>query len=298
MAKNKIFGLTSRLLMSIVAGCLILSYLSMLVNPAKVWMMSLVGLLFVPLSALNIILLIWAIKRLSKSFVIPLLALMPAFFFVGRYVRVDTEDERAERMAAEGRRITVVSYNVGRFGLQDKRAGIDNRSECADSVFSFLKSQDADIICLQEFHAPDAHKVKAYIDRHMKGYHAEYYMFPTKNGAFGNVTLSRMPVKNKGKIKFDESANLAIYTDCEFHGRTFRVYNCHFESYVNDFSSSYGLGGLVLGTDNATIPQFYLTGNSFEMTCARIGGNDVTHVTSSNGQYMPEFANTFAEVAE
>ena len=241
MAKNKIFGLTSRLLMSIVAGLLILSYLSILVNPAKVWLISLVGLLFVPLSILNIILLIWAIKRLSKSFVIPLLALLPAFFFVGRYVRVDTEEERSERMAMEGKRITVVSYNVGRFGLQDKKAGIDSRSECADSVFSFLKSQKADIICLQEFHAPDAHKVKAYIDRHMKGYHAEYYMFPTRNGAFGNVTLSRMPVKNKGKIKFDESANLAIYTDYEFAGQRFRVYNCHFESY------NVSLSGLVRG---------------------------------------------------
>ena len=243
MAKNKIFGLTSRLLMSIVAGLLILSYLSILVNPAKVWLISLVGLLFVPLSVLNVVLLIWAIKRLSKSFVIPLVALLPAFFFTGRYVRIDTEEERQERMATKGERLTVISYNVGRFALQDEKAGIDSRSECADSVFSFLKSQDADIICLQEFHAPDADKVKAYIARHMKGYHAEYYMFPTRNGAFGNVTLSRMPVKDKGKIKFDESANLAIYTDYEFAGHHFRVYNCHFESY--NVSVSGLLRGLV-----------------------------------------------------
>jgi endonuclease/exonuclease/phosphatase family metal-dependent hydrolase len=65
----------------------------------------------------------------------------------------------------------------------------------------------------------------------MKGYNAEYYMFPTRSGAFGNVTLSRLPVKGKGKIKFDESANLAIYSDYEYAGEKFRVYNCHFESY-------------------------------------------------------------------
>ena len=231
MAKNRIFGLTSRLLMSIVAGLLVLSYLSILVNPAKVWLMSLVGLLFIPLSVLNVLLLLWALKRLSKSFIIPLLALVPAFFFTGRYVRIDTEEEKNERMAIEGSDLTVISYNVGRFALQDKNAGIDSRSECADSIFSFLKSQDADIICLQEFHAPDARKVKVYVDRHMKGYNAEYYMFPTRGGAFGNITLSRMPVKGKGKIKFAESANLAIYTDYEVDGREFRVYNCHFESY-------------------------------------------------------------------
>ena len=231
MAIKKIFGITSRLLMMIVAGLLILSYLSILINPAKVWMISLVGLLFVPLSLLNAFLLLWALKRMSKSFVIPLLALLPAFFFVGRYVRIDTEEERMERMNIEGERLTVISYNVGRFALQDQEAGIDSRAECVDSVFRFLKSQDADIICLQEFRVPDADKLKSYVNSYMKGYNAEYYMFPTHNGAFGNVTLSRLPVKGKGKIKFDESANLAIYSDYEYAGEKFRVYNCHFESY-------------------------------------------------------------------
>jgi endonuclease/exonuclease/phosphatase family metal-dependent hydrolase len=65
----------------------------------------------------------------------------------------------------------------------------------------------------------------------MPGYSVEYYMFPMRKGAFGNVTLSKMPVVSKGKIKFDESANLALYTDYSYKGRHFRVYNCHFESY-------------------------------------------------------------------
>jgi endonuclease/exonuclease/phosphatase family metal-dependent hydrolase len=163
--------------------------------------------------------------------VIPLLALLPAFFFAGRYVRIDTEDERIERMATEGERLKIVSYNVGRFALQDRAAGIDSRAECIDSVFSFLKSQDADIICLQEFRVPDADKVRSYVDRYMKGYNVEYYMFPSSNGAFGNITMSRIPVKGKGKIKFDESANLAIYSDYQYAGEKFRIYNCHFESY-------------------------------------------------------------------
>ena len=81
MARNRFFGLTSRVLMLIVAGLLILSYASIVVNPAKVWLISLVGIFFVPLSVLNFILLLWALKRRSKSFMIPLLALLPAFFF-------------------------------------------------------------------------------------------------------------------------------------------------------------------------------------------------------------------------
>ena len=263
MAIKKIFGITSRLLMLIVAGLLILSYLSILINPAKVWLISLVGLLFVPLSLLNAFLLLWAVKRLSKSFVIPLLALLPAFFFVGRYVRIDTEEERSERMTAEGERLKIVSYNVGRFALEDKEAGIDSRAECVDSVFSFLKSQDADIICLQEFRVPDADKVKSYVNRYMKGYNAEYYMFPSSSGAFGNITLSRIPVKGKGKIKFDESANLAIYSDYQYAGEQFRIYNCHFESY------NVSVSGLLRGLVQRDSLLIYSTGDKMKRSITR-----------------------------
>ena len=82
MSKNWIFGLTSRMLMLIVAGLLVLSYVSIVINPAKVWFISIAGILFVPLSIVNVILLLWAVKRRSRSFMIPLLALVPAFFFV------------------------------------------------------------------------------------------------------------------------------------------------------------------------------------------------------------------------
>ena len=98
MSRNWFFGLTSRMLMLIVAGLLVLSYASIVINPAKVWLISLAGILFVPLSIVNAFLLLWAVKRRSRSFMIPLLALVPAFFFVGRYVRYDTEKAHEMRL--------------------------------------------------------------------------------------------------------------------------------------------------------------------------------------------------------
>ena len=230
MSRNGFFGLTSRVIMLAVAGLLVLSYASIVVNPAKVWLISLTGILFVPLSIVNIILLLWAIKRRSKSFMIPLLALIPAFFFVGRYVQYETEESRMARSEYKEGSLKVVSYNVGRFALHEAD-GVNNSTECADSIFDFIRRQDADVVCLQEFKIKDISQIKSYLSRKMKGYNLEYYLFPASGGAFGNVTLSRLPVKGKGKIKFDESANLAIYTDHEYKGQKFRVYNCHFESY-------------------------------------------------------------------
>jgi endonuclease/exonuclease/phosphatase family metal-dependent hydrolase len=224
----RFFGVTSRVLMLIVAGLLILSYLSVLVNPAKAWGLSIVGLCFVPLSVVNLFLLLWAIKRRSRSFVIPLMVLLPSLFFFGRYVQLSPSDV----VPSEDPKLKVVSYNVGRFSLHDSDSGITGRSQCADSIFTFLRGQDADIICLQEFRISDVNKVRSYLHSQMKGYKVDFYLFPSKTGAaFGNVTLSRIPVKSKGKIIFDQSANHAIYTDYELKGRRFRVYNCHFESY-------------------------------------------------------------------
>jgi len=84
---------------------------------------------------------------------------------------------------------------------------------------------------------------------------------------------------------------------CCFKASTIvKITNSIFKSSETGYSSGFNGGGLILGTDNATIPKFYVSGNTFETSCVRIGGNDVTYVTADNGHYMPEFANTFAEV--
>ena len=170
---NIIFGLTSRVLMTIVAALLILSYASIVVNPAKVWLISLTGLLFVPLSVVNLLLLLWAIKRRSKSLVIPLLALLPAFFFVGRYVQADTQTERDTRQAYTGESLKVMTYNVGRFLLHDKTSGVTSQKGCADSVFAFIRSQNPDLVCLQEVHVDDVDKIRREMAVRMPGYSVE-----------------------------------------------------------------------------------------------------------------------------
>ncbi len=248
LVKNRFFGITSRVLMLIVAALLALSYLSIVINPARIWVVSIFGLLFVPLMILNVVLLLWAIKRKSKSFLIPLFILVPSFFFIGRYVQFNSDETTDSPVT--GDTVKMVSWNVGRFAMHNE--DIDGRKECIDSVFHFIKEQDADIICLQEFHVSDASRVKAYLRSKMRGYNAEYYLFTERGGHCGNLTLSRLPVKGKGKIKFDESANLAIYTDYKVGDSNFRVYNCHFESYNVSFT---GLIRAVARRDSVFVAQ-------------------------------------------
>lgn len=234
MARNRFFGLTNRVLLLIAALLLVVSYLSMVVNPAKLWLMSLAGLMFVPFLLLNIFLLVWAFVRRSKAFVIPLLAIIPAIFFMGRYAHFRGDEEAP--LVAQDKVLKVVTWNVGRFYLSQPSSGVDGFEQCADSIFSYIREQKTDIVCLQEFKIKDSRRIKQYLKKKMPGYHSEYYVFTGSNGSAGNLTLSRLPVRNRGVVKFDGGTNLAIFSDYEYAGKVFRVYNCHFESYNISFS--------------------------------------------------------------
>ena len=234
MARNRFFGLTNRVLLLIAALLLVVSYLSMIINPAKLWLMSLAGLMFVPFLLLNLFLLVWAFMRRSKAFVIPLLAIIPAMFFLGRYAHFRGDEEPP--LVAQDKVLKVVTWNVGRFSLSQSSSGVSGFEQCADSVFAYIREQNPDIVCLQEFKIKDSRRIKQYLKKKMPGYHSEYYVFTSSKGSAGNLTLSRLPVRNRGVVKFDGGTNLAIFSDYEYAGKVFRVYNCHFESYNISFS--------------------------------------------------------------
>ena len=88
--------------MAISAGLLLLSYLSSYVNPAKAWFMTLFGLLYAPILTVNLVLLVWALFRRSRAFIIPLVAILPSVFIIGKYYRpasgTVSEDERDLRI--------------------------------------------------------------------------------------------------------------------------------------------------------------------------------------------------------
>ncbi len=250
---NLFAGISAGVLMLAAASLLLLSYVSIVADPAKVWFFSVFGLLFFPLLLFNVILLVWAAVRRSRLFLIPLLAILPSLFFVGRYVRFEgssaSEDQssvaetagtekRGDGAAVGGmyvsRPLRLLTYNVGRFAYRrDRMSG----GVCLDSVFDYLRRQDADIICLQEYATVNPASLKSFVRTRMPGYNVEYYLLKGRDAYFGNMTLSRLKSVGKGKVLFEDSSNLALYSDYVAEGRKFRVYNCHFESYAISMSN-------------------------------------------------------------
>ena len=203
-------------------GLLALSYVSVLVNPAKAWFFTIFGLLFIPVLVLTVLLFIWALFRRSRMTGFLLVMLLPAIFLLGKYYQYKAPEPEREPT------LKVVSYNVGLFvhgNMGDKRLVL------ADSIAAYLRRLDADVICLQEFHLPNTLNMDAWFRDRFPGYHAEYYVLTGESGHAGNVTLSRLPVLYKGKLDFEKSTNLALHTDIQLDSTVLRFYNCHFESY-------------------------------------------------------------------
>ena len=201
---------------------LLLSYVSVIVDPAKAWFFTLFGLLYPVVFPIVLILFVWSLFRRSRMRAMLAVALLPSLFFAGRYYQINRPSDLPEPT------FKVVSYNVGLFAHSKSDVP---RMVLADSVARYLRSLDADVICLQEFWLPLEEEPDAWLRKRFPGYKAEYYVFTGEKGRFGNVTLSRRKFEGKGKETFEKSTNLAIYTDVKLDSSVLRLYNCHFESY-------------------------------------------------------------------
>ena len=219
---KKVFISLLLLLNVLAVGALLISYLSVYVSPDKFWIPSFFGLAFPFILIANILLiLIWFFIKSKYSF-LSLLFIIVGWGFVNRYVQF-----KGKTIGSDG--IKVVSYNVKNFsGLQKS----DSKGN-ADNIIEFLKTKDADIICLQEirlrkrniFNVPqviqDLNKIK-------------HYQYASSSNTFGLITFTSYPIINMGEIRYKESKNMAIYTDVLIGADTVRIFNVHLQSYRID----------------------------------------------------------------
>ncbi|SHJ70362.1 Metal-dependent hydrolase, endonuclease/exonuclease/phosphatase family [Hymenobacter daecheongensis DSM 21074] len=164
--------------------------------------------------------------------------------------------------AAPGQRVRVLSANVRIFNVYPQLHEKD--PESPDKLIRWVASQQADIICLQEFYneprKAGKRNVLSSVDR--IGRQTGRQAFVSKSltnwiGAeFGMAIFSRYPIVGRGTITFDKlTQNHAMYADLKLPGGdTIRVYNFHLQSMsmeeqdiVDSYSSKDGLKAKGLG---------------------------------------------------
>lgn len=179
---------------------------SILISPQYFEYIGLLGFGIPVIMLANLImgLFMWAISSKSKWVFLVLIIL--AWPFYGAIYQVNFEDTSNK----EG--LKVLSYNVKWF--------VEARKDKYDSVITWIRGQEADILCFQEFYP-----LKGIQDKIGKG---SYVSSDEKE--FHTAIFSKYPIINDGLL-FEKSAlNNIRFVDIKIDEDTIRVYNVHLQS--------------------------------------------------------------------
>ncbi len=206
---------------------LILSYLSRFISPVDFVWLAFLGLGYPFILFVNIVFVIYWLIRRKLFFLISLIAILLGGKNLSNTFTFTVSDYKPKSNAKQ---IKVLSYNVRLFNLyqwsDDKKA--------KKKIFAFLKYQQPDIMCFQEFYSKgnDSLSNAMVISRmpNAKYHHIEYGGNNEKKFNFGIATYSSYPIVNKGVLHSKNNRVVSIFSDIKINNDTIRIYNNHLAS--------------------------------------------------------------------
>lgn len=197
----------------LLAGLLLLSCLTPFVPVAKLPVLSFLGLT-VPLLFLgNLLMGLLAFFLRNRIWLASLTALLLGFGLFGSFYRFGQQQEPLPEEALE-----VMSFNTCSFNSY----GWIDAPDIDEAILRFVKEQDPDIVCFQEFSRSYHRRLKQYPYR----YETPYRSMKTIQAIF-----SKYPIVGQGSLEFPDTGNNALYADIQYQSDTLRVYNLHLQSY-------------------------------------------------------------------
>lgn len=201
-------------------------------NPMKWWFISWLGLIFPFLLAMLITcILFWLFSKRKYSLIFFIIMLVGwkniTVFFAFRKHHSFSHSKQPGA-------VRVVSWNVARF--IEIRKNNNKGSQTRLKMMDFLKAQNADILCLQEFHTAtrnDYYDNISYIQKEL-GY--PYYHFAFDEDGldifYSSVIFSRIPILNTGVVKYPRPSlpEALIYVDVKLNNDTVRIFTSHLQS--------------------------------------------------------------------
>ncbi|MBM3456061.1 MAG: hypothetical protein FJX80_13110 [Bacteroidetes bacterium] len=212
---------------------LLLCYVSPYFHPKTIPFLPFVGLAYPIIILVNIgWLVFWAILRSKWVFFTLFVILLGGKLHFRSFSINLTEDVPGKN------KLKITSYNVRLFDIYnpDFEGAINKRNK----IFSFLKNNNADILCIQEFYRQEKPTKFETIDSlfsiigNSKFYHERCAFIKHANQNFGIALFSKYEIIAKGDVKFKtqnkSDLNYCIYADIVKENDTFRVYNVHLKS--------------------------------------------------------------------
>jgi endonuclease/exonuclease/phosphatase family metal-dependent hydrolase len=210
---------------------LLLAYLAYYVSPEQSSFLPFFGLAYPVIVLANLVfIVIWLLSR-WKWALLSLLTILLGWNQITTHVQFSKE----HAFAADEKKTKVLSYNVRIFDLYNYTKDWKPQYEKRNKIFAFVKEENPDILCFQEFvnDLSGVFKTKDTLEKFLdaKNVHAEYTVTSKDINQFGIATFTVYPIVGKGRINFPNSpTNICIFTDVLIGKDTVRIYNAHFES--------------------------------------------------------------------
>lgn len=202
---------------------LLLSYVSVYINPSVFWLPAFIGLLYPFFLLTNLIFLFYWVFRWKKEVLISLVVIVIGIGHLNSYVQFPFGKSKHITDSTE---IKVLSYNVNLFRLyswSDKKPSFD-------SIINYVKQNNFDIVCLQEFYVDNKNLSEAQFKKKIGLNTHVSYILKRSTSAYGIAIISRYPIVNSGDVMFQNTFNACTYADIKINNDTIRVYNLHLQS--------------------------------------------------------------------
>jgi len=204
------------------ALCLVLTYVSVYINPEYFWFAALFGLLYPFFLLLNLLFLFYWIFRWKRAVYISLVAILLGVNHFNGFVRLPFGNSNQET----DDHLRVMTYNVNLFRLYSW----SEQEPSYSSIFSHIKKTNVDVVCLQEFYLKNG-KLNLSDVKSLSAMNVyPSYILKRSTSAYGLAILTNLPVVRTGEISFPNSFNACMYADLVKDSDTIRVYNIHLQS--------------------------------------------------------------------
>jgi endonuclease/exonuclease/phosphatase family metal-dependent hydrolase len=201
---------------------LLLTYLSVYINPEKYWFLALIGLSYPFMLAINLLFLLYWIIRWKRLYLIPLLSIVLGASHLLNFIQLPF-GKKVEESKAD---FKILSYNVNLFRMYYW----SDKSPSFPKIAEFIKESNVDLVCFQEFYISEG-KLSEKLTRDLLDMNSHIeYVIKTNTTGYGIATFSKFPIVKKGEIQFENTSNACIYTDIMVGEDTIRIYNCHLQS--------------------------------------------------------------------
>ena len=185
------------------------------INPAGHYYLATIGLAFPAFLILNMgFLILWVMIK-PRAVLIPLLGYLLCYGPIHIYMPLNLKKEVPQGA------IKVISYNVLSFAGWETPPGTDN------AILSYLRKQNADILCLQEAATNELGKnrIDAVLDPLYQ------YKDTAWIGNYHSLTLySKFPILTREHIKYPSAGNMSMAYRLKIGRDTVIVVNNHLES--------------------------------------------------------------------